>query len=145
MRRIAIVCLLVAAFATPAAADWKVGHFTDKLTDRKETYAATFARDTAVRLYVGCMNGRIFPQIEFPRRVGVYEIGLNYRFDNDKVVPRIATMSQDGRSIWLWILDAEAQTQRIQRSKRLRLQIQDIVLDFDLTGADAAIRPIRCK
>jgi hypothetical protein len=87
----------------------------------------------------------ILPQIEFPRRVSYGEVGVTYRFDEGAVVPRMTPVSPDGTSLWLWISSGPEISQKIRRSKRLRMQMERTFIDFDLTGADAAIAPIHCK
>jgi hypothetical protein len=144
MRWSATIALLVFLADTTAYAEWRVGHFVDRMTDRKETYATLLAPGTSVEMYIGCKNGTVFPEIVFPKRIGVYEIGLTYRFDNGEVVPRIMPLSSDGQSVWPWLMDAEDAVGLIRKSKRLRIQVQRVFLDFDLTGADAAIGPIHC-
>jgi hypothetical protein len=144
MRAILIGLCLGLAGCTVAQAEWRTGQFVDRMTDRKETFAALVATGTSVELYVGCKNGKVFPEIVFPQRIGVYEIGATYRFDSGKVVPRFMSLSTDGRSVWPWILDSEDYARRIRKSKRLRVEIGKTFLDFDLTGADVAIGPIRC-
>lgn len=128
-----------------ASAEWKTGNFVDRMTDRKESYAELPASEGNASLYVGCVNGKIAPDIKFPERIGFGEVGVTYRFDDGPVVPRITRIPSDGKSLWLWIGGDREAVAQIRRSKRLRVQIKAMFLEFDLTGADAAIKPIRCK
>jgi hypothetical protein len=131
--------------ADVAFAGWQTGNFVDRMTDRKENYARLNDSEGRASLYVGCMNGSIFPQIELPERMGFGQVGLSYRFDDEPVVPRFATLSGDGKFIWLWINNGPQMAIKIRHSKRLRVQTNSTFLDFDLSGADGAIKEIRCK
>jgi hypothetical protein len=141
----AICGLLFFGLTDLALAGWQTGNFVDRMTDRKESYARVNDAEGRASLYVGCMNGSIFPQIEFPQRIGVGQVGLSYRFDDEPVMPRFAAVSGDGTSIWLWIANGPEMALKIRHSKRLRVQMNSTFLDFDLSGADGAIKDIRCK
>jgi hypothetical protein len=68
------------------------------MTDKQETYATVSSRQGT--LYVGCMNGRVFPRLNFPQRVGGFDIGATYRFDQGSPVMRIAPPVA-GRSLYM--------------------------------------------
>jgi hypothetical protein len=103
MKRLILALLASMGASHACSAAWQTGTFTDKMTDRKESYARLNSVDGTASLYVGCMNGRILPQIEFQRRIANGDIGVTYRFDEGPVVPRITPVSTDGTSLWLWI------------------------------------------
>ena len=144
MRAFVIVAGLLCA-SSAALAEWKTGSFVDRMTDRKETFAELQAKEGAATLYVGCMNGHISPDITFPERIAYGEVGVTYRFDEGQVVPRIARLPSDGKALWLWISSGPETALRIRRSKRLRVQLKEAFFDFDLTGAETAIKPIVCR
>jgi hypothetical protein len=140
--RIALLFLLLSA--VPAVAGWDVGSFQDRMTDRKETYA-TITTAEGASLYVGCLNGQVFPRITFPARVAYGTIGATYRFDSRGVEMRIAPVSSDGRDVWLWIGAPAAAVTDLRKSKRLRVQIGTTFLDFDLSGSETALSGIKCR
>lgn len=145
MKWLVTTTLLIVATTLSASATWNTGSFVDRMTDRKYAYAELPSKDGTAKLYVGCMNGNVMPDIRFPARVGYGEMGVSYRFDEGPVVPRMVQLPQDGKALWLWIgSDAEALA-TIKRSKRLRVQTKAMFLDFDLTGAGQAVASIRCK
>lgn len=139
-----IPLLFLAACTTPAHADWQVQTFTDRMTDRQGTYALLSPRTGAATLRVRCMNGNIYPDIVYPQRVAVYEVGASIRFDNGYVEPRITRLSDGGRSLMLWTT-SQGEVATIRRSKRFRIQVGSDFSDFDLTGADAAIGKVKCR
>lgn len=128
-----------------ASAAWKTGSFVDRMTDKTYAYAELPAKDGNATLYVGCMNGHVSPDIQFPARVGFGQMGVTYRFDDKTVVPRIVQLPSDGKSLWLWIGSNAEALATIKRSKRLRVQTKQMFLDFELAGAEVAIKPIRCN
>jgi hypothetical protein len=138
------LCGFSIAFALlpTAASAWTVGHFKDRMTDRQETFATVSAGQGT--LYVGCMNGKVFPRLTFPQRIGVLEVGATYRFDEGAMVPRIARLSQDGRDVWIWPLDGPQVAEKMRRAKRLRIRILHEVMDFDLASGQR-LPEIRCK
>jgi hypothetical protein len=144
-----LVALVLLILAPPASAAWDVGQFKDAMTDRTETFAKLAPNDGGGTLYVGCMNGKIFPQIRFQERISYRKtIGAAFRFDSGAIEQRNAALSADGRDVWLWMgfPDPSAATvARMQHSKRLRVQVASSVLDFDLTGADVALSKVRCR
>lgn len=145
MKRIlAILALLIGSLPVASAA-WQTGSFVDSMTEKKYAYAELPAKDGGATLYVGCMNGRVQPDIQFPSRVGYGDLGVTYRFDEGPVVPRIVRLPDDGKALWLWISSEAEALAKIRKSKRLRIQTKTVFLDFDLAGASAAIQPIRCK
>jgi len=132
----------------PCLAEWDVQAFQDRMTDRKEAVATLAPKDGTGSVVVGCMNGRIFPRVSFPARIGVYEIGATYRFDNTPVEMSIARLSANGRDVWLWMGAPDpsaAIVERMRKSKRLRVQIGDHFLDYDLAGAEKALAGLRCR
>jgi hypothetical protein len=128
-----------------AVAEWRTGSFVDKMTDRKYLYASLQAKEGQAELYVGCVNGQISPDIYFPSRLYSSGVGVTYRFDEEALVSRIASLPMDGLHLWLWIGSGPQTALKIRKSKRLRLQVDKTFYDFDLTGGDKAISPITCK
>jgi hypothetical protein len=138
------VCLFVVAGPPSAMAAWKTGSFIDRMTDKTYRYAELAPKEGSGTLYVGCMNGSVSADIQFPTRVGAVEMGVTYRFDEKPVAPRIVRLPANGKSLWLWLGSEAEAVASIKRSKRLRVQTREMFLDFDLAGADGAIKPIRC-
>lgn len=137
---ITIAILLTLAPTTASA--WDVGHFRDRMTDRQETYATVSSN--GADLYVGCLNGQVFPRLNFSQPMGIGDIGVSYRFDNGAVVPRIAPLSQDGRSSWLWLMTGPQTAAKMRTAKRLRVSIGQRFYDFNLAQG-ARLPEIRCK
>ena len=50
---------------TIAVAEWKIGSFVDRTTDKRYNYAELPAREGKAVLYVGCVDGKISPDIQF--------------------------------------------------------------------------------
>ena len=142
--KITVAIIALIAGLSPSMA-WDVGHFKDAMTDRQETFATVtpkgVAGDAGVRLYVGCTNGQVMPRLTFARPIGVYDIGVTYRYDDGPLVPRIARLDRSGETVWAW--DAN-EWSAMRRAKRLRVQIGGAVMDFDLT-AGGAVPGIRCR
>jgi hypothetical protein len=138
---LALVCLLV----SPAVAGWETESFIDRLTDKKSFYAQLPANEDGATLYVACLYGELFPDIHFPSRISYGQVEVSYRFDEDPVVPRVTNVSPDGTALWLWLISGREIAQKIRKSKRLRVEVENRSIEFDLTGADQALAPIHCK
>ncbi|WP_445215752.1 hypothetical protein ACKWRH_25385 [Bradyrhizobium sp. Pa8] len=122
-----------ALLATPASA-WTVTHERDRLTDRELTWAS--AQSGGATLLVGCLNGHVQPRLVWTERVGFGNgIGVSWRLDNGPVVMTTgALFSQDGQTLYAWPGTLESQViSGLRKGKRLRVQLGDAVLDFDLT------------
>jgi hypothetical protein len=86
----------------------------------------------------------------FPQFVGIGKIGVNFQFDETAAERRLAPFSMTGRAVQIWPDDYAAAMRRLSTSKRLRVQIfpdgrPAVSLEFDITGASAAIRSMHCK
>ncbi|WP_128921859.1 hypothetical protein [Bradyrhizobium nanningense] len=139
--RIFVLCFLAVSMR-PAIA-WEVGQFKDRMTDRIETYATV--QDGAATLYVGCLNGAVKPVLKFDRPIGWGKIGLSYRFDNGPVVPRFATLSQDGQDLWIWVLDSAEAMAHLRTGKRLRISLDGAAMfDFNLSQGGKDLPAIKC-
>ena len=75
MKRILAIIALLIGSSPIASAAWQTGSFVDRMTEKKYAYAELPAKDGGATLYVGCMNGRVQPDIQFPSRVGYGELG----------------------------------------------------------------------
>lgn len=141
--RLALACFL-AALATPAHSAWEVERHKDRMTDK--TIASARLASLHAALVVTCGSG---PTLTFERPIALRRLGVNYRFDSDAVVPRIADMASDGRTVHLWLGNESEATRRIARGKRLRVEVfppaaERVFIEFDLTGAGEAIRGLGC-
>ncbi|UFW82837.1 hypothetical protein BjapCC829_22880 [Bradyrhizobium barranii] len=138
-----VLVLLLLLFSIGPAIAWDVGTFKDRMTDRTETYAAV--QDGAATLYVGCLNGSVKPVLKFDQSIGWGKIGLSYRFDNGPVVPRFATLSQDGRDLWIWVLDHADAMAHLRSGKRLRISLDGAAMfDFNLSQGEKGLPAIKC-
>lgn len=148
--RLAFLIPAVIVFISPASAEWQVRTYIDPMTDRSATVATLPAVAGQGTLRVACLNGRQTPEISFPTQVSFLRIKTEHRFDDDPVVRRTASVSRDGRELWLWSGDPAAAAKRLARAKRLRVQIfpvgaPEAFVDFDTTGADSALGQVKCK
>lgn len=148
--RLAFLIPAVIVFISSASAEWQVRTYIDPMTDRSATVATLPAVAGQGTLRVACLNGRQTPEISFPTQVSFLRIKTEHRFDDDPVVRRTASVSRDGRELWLWSGDPAAAAKRLARAKRLRVQIfpvgaPEAFVDFDTTGADSALGQVKCK
>ena len=148
--RLAFLIPAVIVFISPASAEWQVRTYIDPMTDRSATVATLPAVAGQGTLRVACLNGRQTPEISFPTQVSFLRIKTEHRFDDDPVVRRTASVSRDGRELWLWSGDPAAAVKRLVKAKRLRVQIfpvgaPEAFVDFDTTGADSALGQVKCK
>jgi len=137
---LALVCLL----ASPAIAGWESKGFMDNLNNKKSFFAGLAAKDGSATLFVGCLYGELFPDIHFPSRLGEGQVEVSYQFDEDPLMQRVTNLSPDGNALWLWLISGREMAQKIRKSKRLRMEVNNRPIEFDLTGADQAIAPIHC-
>ena len=148
--RLAFLIPAVIVFISPASAEWQVRTYIDPMTDRSATVATLPAVAGQGTLRVACLNGRQTPEISFPTQVSFLRIKTEHRFDDDPVVRRTASVSRDGRELWLWSGDPATAVKRLVKAKRLRVQIfpvgaPEAFVDFDTTGADSALGQVKCK
>lgn len=147
MKVLLAAALVIAATVTTTAtaADigaWKVTTSKDPMTDRMETRAVLMPREGGTAaLYIGCLNGRVTPRLLFTRRIGYVQTGGTWRIDDGPVRSKFVALSSDGESAWL-----EVPPGQIAKAKRLRAQIgSQPISDFNLIGADEALKGIKCK
>lgn len=113
-----IILLLVAAVVLPG---WTVTN------EHGQVWAS--ARDGDATLLVGCLNGQVLPRLVWPQRIGFGTLGMTYRVDNGPTVPRMAMLSQDGRTLYAWPLSEGG----VLRARRVQVTISGDVYDFDVT------------
>jgi hypothetical protein len=150
MRALVLAVLAHLAGTGPVAAAWELHEYTDQMTDRPGAWAELSSSTARASLTVRCLNGTQIPDISFPERLSVYEIGVNYRFDNGPVVPRIARVSTNGRDLWLWLGNPASAIAQIRKGKRLRVQVftgaaEPLFFDFDLTDAGVMLNKVHCR
>ena len=83
---------------------------------------------------------RFGPALVFDRSVAVRTVGLSYRFNDGPVVPRVAVVGSDLRTVYPWLASPAAGVAAVSSHARLRVQIFPTgsaprFFDFDLTGA----------
>lgn len=148
--RLAIAALLlpIGISTSALAAGWQVTRHVDPLTDQHHAIAILPGDRASIR--IRCLNGDVTPEVIFPHRIGVYKIGMAYRFDARTVVSHFVFLADDARTAWVWLADKAGGLRRIGNSRRLRVQVfpsgaDPFVADFDLTGAREAIAKVRCR
>jgi hypothetical protein len=138
--------LAFALVASPSSAAWIEGRSRDPLTHRIDSYATLTARaGVPVKIFIGCRDGQIFPEIHFLARVGFRQRATTYHFDNGSVIPRLAPLCDDCERVFLWDGEAADATAAIRRAKRLHMRIEKASFEFDLAGAEKVVRGIKCK
>jgi hypothetical protein len=136
MRVIFVVGMLASTITTASA--WTIERTKDPMTDRTNIWASV--TDKGATLLVGCLNGQVEARLTWPDRIGYgSQLGLSYRVDKGEVVPRFAMLTQDGRTLYPW-----AGVDWLRPAKRLRVQIDRTVFDFDLVKGAPEIPAIRC-
>jgi hypothetical protein len=138
------ILTLVFLLTSPAVAGWESKSFVDRLTGEKTFYAELPAKQGNATLFVGCVNEEVIADIHFPSRISDDQAAVRYSFDNESVVERETNVSPNGTALWLWLISGREIIQKIRRSQRLQMEVEDRLLEFDLTGADEAIAPIHC-
>ena len=148
--RLFFLTLAVAMFITPAGAEWKVNTYTDPKTNVTMSVATLSSASQQYTLQVTYQRGQKIPEIAFLSEVSFLRINLKYRFDNDAEVSRTALISRDGRVVRPWSRYHAGAIKRLAKAKQLRVQMfpvgtPTISVDFDTTGADAALQQVKCK
>lgn len=147
-----VVTVLVLS-ALPASAAWKVTSKVDRMTDRAEKTASVAAKASdhgvSATLYIYCLGfkGDTNPivNLQTTARFTPGRMGLRYRLDNDEAEPRFMPVDSSGRGMSLW-----AEPKTFFGKKRLRVEMQparssSLFFEFDITGAEQAIRGLGCK
>jgi hypothetical protein len=150
MRAIASPLAILLAVAQPAEAAWSVTATEDQTLDHPSNIATVVDVANLASLSLRCVNGAPFPEIMFPEFLGIGKIGVNFQFDETAAERRLAPISMTGRAVQIWDEDYAAAMKRLSASKRLRVQLfpegrPAVSLEFDITGASAAIRSMHCK
>lgn len=115
------------------------------MTKPVQIYATLPASDSKpAALVLGCRRTRVIPELRFPVRIGFGQIQASYRFDGGKIIPREVRLSDNGERAFLWENQGATATSVILRSKRLQVQIGNVVFEFNLAGADNAVRVLQC-
>ena len=150
MRAIASPLAILLAVAQPAEAGWSVTATGDQTPGRTSSIATVADVANLASLSLRCVNGAPFPEIMFPEFLGIGKIGVNFQFDETAAEKRLAPFSMTGRAVQIWADDYAAAMKRLSTSRRLRVQIfpdgrPAVSLEFDITGASAAIKSMHCK
>ena len=135
--RISAITICLALTLAPSKA-WHVERSKDRMTDKTVTWAS--ARSDDATLLVGCLNGRVAPRLTWARRIGFGTIGVTWRADSGPVVPRMAMVSDDGKTLYPWLTDGA----EVIRAKRVRVQIGSAFYDFDTTAGEPLPRFGKC-
>lgn len=139
--------------AIPAQASWKVVSATDRMTDKAVKTASVVAkspdRGVTARLEVFCLGFKDdtspVVSLETSAVFTPGRMGLRYRLDADEPEPRYMPVSSSGRGMSLW-----AQPKTFFGKSKMRLELQParsqtLFFEFDISGAEAAIRGLGCK
>jgi hypothetical protein len=150
MRAIASPLAILLAVAQPAEAGWSITATEDQTLGHASNIATVADVANLASLSLRCVNGAPFPEIMFPQFVGIGKIGVNFQFDDIAAERRLVPFSMTGRAVQIWADDYPAAVRRLSTSKRLRVEIfpderPAVSLEFDITGASAAIRSMHCK
>ncbi|KRR00025.1 hypothetical protein [Bradyrhizobium valentinum] len=140
MKKHALLIALSATIVSPAFG-WEIHQFKSR-PERTEILAEL--RSVGATLYVGCINGEAMPVLEFDMRIGSAGIDVSYRLDDGPIIRRNAGVSQDGRYLWIWQLDANEAVERLRNARRLRVSLRDITVDFDLSKGHRELPNFRC-
>lgn len=134
---IAVLLANSAALASP----WHVNRIADPMTDHANLVATVLAPGAFLR--VTC--SRTGPTLVFDQPMATRTVGVSYRFDNGPVVPRVAVVGSDFRTVYPWLATAGAARGKIARSSRLRVQVfPGGYFNFDLTGSGDVVRALGC-
>ncbi|MET4474354.1 hypothetical protein ABIA89_008191 [Bradyrhizobium sp. LA6.7] len=112
------------------------------MTDHTLTWASSSSG--AATLLVGCLNGSVQPRLTFRERIGYGRPGVSFRFDDGPVVPRIAMVSDDGTTLYVWTGDYADAMAKLRKGRRLRVQLSQTFYDFDLSAGEP-LPPINCR
>jgi len=148
---IAIATAVLAA--SPAIADWKIDSIKDQLTDKTHKSVSVTARATdkgiAARIDIFCLGIEEYTSpvvsLETTASFEPGRLRLRYRLDSDDLEPRFVPVSSDGHGVSLWV-----QPKSLFGKTELHVELHPVpspslYFDFDLTGAEQAIRSLGCK
>jgi len=82
--------------------------------------------------------------------VALRSVGLNFRFDEGPIIPRIAVVSSDFQTVYPWLAAPRAGVAAVGSHTRLRVQIFPTgsgpqLFDFNLTGSHEAVQALGCR
>jgi len=152
MRALLIAAALV--FSRPASADWRVSHETDPSTGRMTAVAKLPALAGPAMLRVSCLDGRIVPALVFEMSIvpamGLGDVRTVLRYDDEAPHGLLAPLSASGRDLWAWSGNPHAGVRRLTKARRLRVRVSPqgadpFGVEFDLRGADQAVRQVKCE
>jgi hypothetical protein len=121
---------------------WTVTHERDRMTDKNLTWASVTSGNAT--LLVGCLNGKVQPRLTWDQRIGWGNLGASFRYGDGPVTPRFGLVSQDGRTLYLWVGDYANAVGHMKKDKRLRVSIGQAFYDFDLTHGEP-MPAIKCN
>jgi len=142
----AILLAAALAFSQPAFAGWELS--------RSGAVATLAALDGPAALRVSCLDGRLVPALTFKSSIvpaaGLGDVRTVVRYDNEP--PRTATvpLSANGRDLWVWHSNPSAGIRRLEKARRLRVQVSPqgadaFEVEFDLSGMGDTLRQLPCQ
>lgn len=145
MTRLAII---LAVIATPAAAEWKVDSFKDRMTDKinKTATVAAAAPDSGIsaNLRVSCMNGSPMMFADISGALTPGRVSGAYRLDSGSVQPALLSVTSDPHQVAFIAPEPGILSGR----KQMRLQLspygKTLIFQFDVSGSEKIIPLIRC-
>lgn len=134
--------------ASNAMAEWRIGQFTDRMTDRVFRFANATAKDSSsgvnAELSIGCFDANLYVAVQLSEKMPEGAT-ISWRVDEQPVqyqpMPQVHSTAMSA----IHGLAPEA----LRRAKRVRLQWvastgTALFYEFDVTGADKAIAKIPC-
>lgn len=158
MRKVYAVCALAVVMSLAmgsAGADWRVVSVRNQMTDREDKVASVSAKNSAggveARLQIECLDDRLVGGLLVSIVLSAplpaqFEIGVNYRIDERPVDPRVMRIGSSLRSVTIHGLSVD----ELRSAKRFRVElfpkgVSPLFFDFDVGGADKAIRAVPCR
>jgi hypothetical protein len=154
-------CLL----ACSAQAAWQITETVDPLTGKPIIRISTlskspvtqFNRPLRPNLIVECetisdpkyaREDQLKARLQFPDRVAVLEVTVQYKFDSGASTAFTAKVSDKGDAIFLSLAENDDFMRQLRNARRLRMEVGlragPVVVEFDTADAAAAIAKVSC-
>lgn len=156
MTRRYILAAIILLIGSNANAAWLVHESTNRMTDKKETWIelraapiSRFGKPVTPYIEVQCYRGRPHPQFKFSSPVDFGRVGINYRFDSEKIRQLFIPIFKDGMTLPIFIGQESSINAKLKSAKRLRLEIfftgqSAEFIDIDLSGGKEAYQKLGC-
>lgn len=145
----AMICGLLAC-STPASADWQISSFKDRMTDKTYSVANVISNQPdqgiSATLQLACMNGAVMPSLLLSAPMTRGQIGVNWRLDEGPQRPGFLHVFSDPNTIPFVGVSPKI----FYGKKRFRITIfptgsKTLFWEFNVSGAEKSIRPIKCN